>query len=365
MDGPAVVTGGSGRGPYTGGSAGAPPVPPPGGYRAAQRIAPPPAAAPAPAEAEPAPRPTVASWIALLGTIALGFVLLILWAAGSPGAIYGVAMLVLQLVVVVAIVAALVDPRGRRLGSAALVIALVLNVGTIGAASALTHPPAPPGSVASDPEDDYWAAYPGIRGWSSSEILARPSLEEVQREADRMLAAVRARLARDFGVEWVRGLPGYLRHERNGYGGESMLVEFGSGNWATTTPVTDYATKIAMMTAIEDVLVGEDFWGMFAFNEPSSGFDDAYLERLYGGTDPRTQPEWEWYTDNSPGPIRFYAMITDLTHDDSGAFRRAREARVAGTAEPVEGLRIMVIVPELLSEDDVEEFLERMADYPF
>jgi len=185
----------------------------------------------------------------------------------------------------------------------------------------------------------------------------------VQGTAEELLAAVRSRLTSEFGVEWVAGIPGYLRAERNGYGGESLLVEYGSGYWSTTTPVTDYELKLEMMGVIDEVVAEHGFWYMVAFNDPASGFDPAYLERLYGGTDPRTQPAWEWYTDNEPDPIRFYAMISDLTHDDDGSFRAAREARVAGTAEPLEGLRIMVIVPEVLSEADVEEFLERMEDY--
>jgi hypothetical protein len=37
---------------------------------------------------------------------------------------------------------------------------------------------------------------------------------------------------------------------------------------------------------------------------------------------------------------------------------------VAGTDEPLEGLRISFLVPEVLSEHDVDEFTRRMADYP-
>lgn len=43
----------------------------------------------------------------------------------------------------------------------------------------------------------------------------------------------------------------------------------------------------------------------------------------------------------------------------------AREAVVAGTDEPVEGLRISFLVPEMLSEADVDEFTTRMDGYPF
>jgi hypothetical protein len=349
------------RSQYSGGSEGAPPAPPPGGYRGARRVptaAPPPAAAAAP----PKPSASLLSWIALGAAVLFALVLLSMWAAGATPSIYGVAMLAVQLAVVIAVVAALADKRGRALGSIALAIVLLVNVGTIGAASAIGHHPGT-ASAASDPEDDYWAAYPGISGQSEDEILDRISLEDAVAESDALMAAIRARLTRDFGFEWVQGIPGNIRNERNGYGGESMLVQYTSVTWATTVPITDYDLKLDVMYTISDVLVDYGLWSAVAFNEESSGFDPAYIERLYGSTDPHTQPLWEWYSDNDPGPIHFYASISDFTHDDDGTFRAAREAQVAGTAEPPEGLQIAVLLREVLSEADVDEFTERMQDY--
>jgi hypothetical protein len=358
VDGSTVVSPRGDRSRYTGASQGAPPPPPPGGYRAARRVPPP----PPPAVSAPAVkvRSSILSRIALGAAATLALVLLIMWAARATGAIYAGVTLALQLAVVVAVVAALVDIRGRRLGGIALAIVLVINVGTIGAASALSFHP---GSVVvADPEADHWAAYPGISGQSESEILARPSLEEVQQTADVVLAAVRARLTSEFGFEWVEGVAGGIRPERNGYGGESMLVQYRSSNWATTTPITDHGLKLQVMNTISEVLVEHGFWYSVAFNEPESGFDPAYLERLYGSDDPRTQPMWEWYSDNEPDPMKVYSTLIDLTHDD-GSFRAAREGQVGSSGEPIEGLRLMVLVPEVLSEADVQEFQERMEEY--
>jgi hypothetical protein len=346
---------------YSGGSAGAPPSPPPGGYRGARRVP----DAPPPLVAAPAPpfRPSALGWIALAAAALLGLVLLGMWGAGATDAIYGVVTLAFQLGVAITVVAALVDRRGRALGSIALAIVLLVNVGTIGAASAIAHHP---GSVtaAPDPEADYWAAYPGIRDQSEDEILARMSLEQAVSAGDQLMAAIRSRLSSEYGFEWVQGIEGGTRNERNGYGGESMLVQYDSGNWATTEPITDYEQKLDVMDTIDEVLEDYGFWAAISFNEPSSGFDPAYIERLYGSTDPRTQPLWEWYSDNYPEPLLFYATVSDLTHDD-GRFRAAREAQVAGTTEPLEALIISVLIPEVLSEADVAEFQERMADYPY
>jgi len=352
------------RSQYSGGSEGAPPSPPPGGYRGARRV---PAdlasSARSSSASPPEPKipPSVLSWIALGAAALFALVLLGMWAAGATQAIYSVAALAFQLGVVIAVVAALADRRGRALGSIALALVLLVNVGTIGAASAVGRHP---GAVATaDPEDDYWAAYPGIRDQSEDEILARMSLEQAVVAGDELLAAIRARLSREFGFEWVQGVGGATRNERNGYGGESMLVQYTSQNWATTEPITDYELKLEVMDTIDEVLEDYGFWGLVAFNEPSSGFDPAYIERLYGSANPRTQSLWESYSDNEPGPISFYADISDLTHDDDGTFRAAREAQVAGSAEPIEGLRISILLRAVLREADVEEFRERMEDY--
>ena len=355
-----MVTAGSDRNPYTGGSEGAPPSPPPGGYRGARRVTP---AQPDPVVTAPTPkvRPSRLSWITLGAAAVFALVLLGMWAAGATDAIYATATVGFQVAVAIAVVASLAAPGGRTLGVVALALVVLVNVGTIGAASAIGHPPGTT-STTTDPEDDYWAAYPGIRGQGEYEILDRTSLEVAARQGDDLLAAIRSRLSREYGFEWVQGVAGGIRAERNGYGGESMLVQYTSVTWATTEPITDYELKLDVMSTIDEVLAEHGFWGAVSFNEPSSGFDPAYIERLYGSTNPRTQSLWEWYSDNEPEPIRFYADISDLTFDD-GRFRAAREAQVAGTAEPLEGLLLFVYIPEVLSEADVAEFQERMKDY--
>lgn len=346
------------RTPYLGGADGAPPLPPPGGYRAAQRVQ---TVEPPTEPAEPRRRTGALGWSALVAASVFGLVLLIMWAAGATQAIYGLVTLTLQLAVVVTVVAALVSARNRRFGAIAVTIVLLVNIGTIGAASALVSHP---GTGTTDPTDDYWAAYPGIKGQTADEILARTSLESTQETAADVMAEIRQRLTAQFGFAWVEGRGSDIRAERNGYGGESMLVQYTSERWSTTEPVTDHQLKLDAMRVIDEVLADYGFYALVPLNDPSTGFDPAYLERFYGSTDPRTQVEWEWYSDDWPGPMRFYANVTDLTHDDDGGFRTAREGQVAGTDEPLEGLRISFLVPEVLSEHDVDEFTRRMADYP-
>jgi len=350
------------RAVYSGGSDGAPPTPPPGGYRTSRVPTGPSAGRPVAVPAEGRVRPSVGSVVVLAVAGVFAFVLLIMWAAGATSAIYSVAMLVLQLALVVAVIAVAVSARGRSFGSIALAIILLVNVGTIGAASAVSRPPTT--AAVADPEADYWAAYPGIRYQTTDEILARLSLEDATSEGDSVLAAIRAGLTDRFGYEWVQGVAGTTRNERNGYGGESMLVSYDSGNWSTAEAIGDHEQKLAAMDAIDDVLLDYGYSDLYSLNDPANGFDPDFLERLYGSADIRTQAVWEWVSVDGSGVIRIYATLVDLSGDDDGTFRAIREGQVADSGEPLEGLRISVYAPEVLSEADVDEFLERMADYP-
>ena len=238
----------------------------------------------------------------------------------------------------------------------AIIVGGVVIAGIAGTVSSLSGPDGP---LADD-----WSRYPGTYSTDPREVLASASKEEVLDDVYALQEEFRDRLRDEYGFIWIQDYPERIEPEDNGYGGESMLVQYDSGNWATTVPITDYDLKLEVLDVIDEVLAEYEFWSMIAFNEPSSGFDPAYIERLYGSANPRTQSLWESYTDNDPGPILFYATISDLTHDDDGRFRAAREGQVAGTQEPIEGLLISVLIPEVLSEADVEEFQRRMEDYP-
>ena len=119
------------RARYVAGSEGAPPVPPPGGYRNARRQAGPVVQHPgAPAMSGTATAAEGASeekkpanafgWVALIVGILFALILLITLAVGATDALYGVTMLALQLVVVAVIIGALFTARGRTLGACLL-----------------------------------------------------------------------------------------------------------------------------------------------------------------------------------------------------------------------------------------------------
>jgi hypothetical protein len=88
------------------------------------------------------------------------------------------------------------------------------------------------------------------------------------------------------------------------------------------------------------------------------------IAKLYGSDDPRSQHTWEYYTENYPDPLRFYANIYDLSQDQDGGFLAAREAQHARTGEPLEGLQLVVLASGVLSEADREAFQTKLQDYP-
>lgn len=360
---------------YIAGTEGAPPVPPPGGYRNARRQQSP-VGMPLPvaptysagetAEAASEKKPSsVLSRIVLGVAITFAVVLLITMFAGGTDALYGVTMLALQLVVVGLVIASLFSSRGRMLGSIALVVTLLFNVATVGSMGALqTSATGSYDGVKSD-EQKHEEAYPGIKGEDPQLALDQPSLEEIRTAADAMFLDVRTQLTERYGYEWVQVGDEDLRPERNGYGGESMLFEYRTGAWATTEPIQDYSRKVEVMDLIDDIAVQHGMYGLYAFNDPTnSSMDPTMISKLYGSDDPRTQHTWESYTEDYSGPLRFYANIFDLSQDQTGSFTKTREAQNARTGEPVEGLQLFVIASAVLSDEDRDAFTEKLKEYP-
>ncbi|MEU4014117.1 hypothetical protein AB0E56_02520 [Microbacterium sp. NPDC028030] len=367
------------RARYIAGTEGAPPVPPPGGYRGARRhasgtapaSAPSPLAAPVAAPIEtttPADQKTPANalgWIALAASILFALVLLGTLFAGGTDILYGVTMLTVQLVVAATIVAALFSARGRTLGAIALVVAALFNVATVGGMSALQTSASGNYEGTKSAAQKHAEAYPGIKGTDPQQTLAQQSLDDVRAQSETLFADIRARLTEEFGYTWTQVGDEDLRPERNGYGGESMLVEYTSPSWATEQPIQDYDRKLEVMAVIDDVVLQSGLWELYSFNDPTnSGIDQGMIAKLYGSDDPRTQHTWEYYTENYPDPLRFYANVYDLSQDHDGGFRAAREAQNARTGEPLEGLQLVVIASGVLSEADRAEFETKLQDYP-
>ncbi|WP_433675728.1 hypothetical protein [Microbacterium gorillae] len=364
---------------YVTSSDGAPPVPPPGGYRGARNpdlekarhalVSPVdllarPVASPAPVADGPRPLRRVGI-VALVAAIGWAVVLLGALAVSATDFLFNLNVVVIQLLIVGVIVASVILRDARRLGGIALAIALVFNVVTIGGVSAVRT--AAQGSYEGQKTEQQklWERYPGVKGMSTTEIKAQPSLEEVRARTEEILTAVRERLSADYGVTWVQQpVPEDISPERNGYGGESMLRTYTSTIWSTNEAITDNALKLQMMHTIDDVLFSYGMSQYYPVNDPAeSTIDPSIIEKMFGSTDPDLQAQWEWASYDYDTGGWFYGDLYDLSKDTTGRFRTERQADHDRTGVPMEGLSIMLRAEKLLSESDVATFDQRMSEY--
>lgn len=362
------------RSRYIGGAEGAPPLPPPGGYHGARRV---PGALDAAAGLPPASgdltytsAPAEKKSVNTLGLVAISaavlfvLVMLLMMGAGGTDALYGASMLVVQFVVIGVIIAALVTPRGRMLGTIALALTLVFNVATVGAMGALRSAATHAYDGAKTEQQKHEQGYPGMKGVANSDVLNGPSLEDVQAQGDQLMAEVRKRLTARYGYTWVQTGAVDISPERNGYGGESMLRRYTSTAWTTEQPVQDIQRKREVMRVIDEVLAERDMPQLYPLNEPGSGISDDMVAKLYGSSDPARQHTWEYYSDTYPEPLRFYADVLDLSNDPTGEFRTQREAVQQQLGEPLEGLQLIILAREVLPEADRSAYEEKLKDYP-
>jgi hypothetical protein len=363
------------RSTYVGGSEGAPPLPPPGGYRGARRTQEGLDAAAGLAQASgdvtytaaPAAETkhvTVLGLVALIGTVLFVLVMLLMMGAGGTGALYGTSMIVVQFVVLGAIIAALLTRRGRMLGAVALAVTLVFNVATVGAMGALRSAATHAYSGTKTTKQTHEAGYPGIKGVSNDDVLTQPSLEDVQSQGDELMAAIRERLSSVYGLTWVQTGAVDVSPERNGYGGESMLKRYTSTVWSSVQPVQDNRRKSEIMSTVDQVLAEKGMSQLYALNEAGTGISDDMLAKLYGSADPARQHTWEYYSDTYPDPLRFYAYANDLSKDPTGEFRTEREALQKQTGEPLEGIQLMVFARQVLPAKDRAAYQDKLKGYP-
>ncbi|MFK4790786.1 hypothetical protein [Microbacterium sp. ZW T5_56] len=364
---------------YVTSSEGAPPLPPPGGYRGARNpdlekarhalVSPVdllarPVVSSTPVVDGPRPLRRVGI-VALVAAIGWAVVLLGALAVSATDFLFNLNVVVIQLLIIGVIVAAVILKDARRLGGIALAIALVFNVVTIGGVSAVRT--AAQGSYEGQKTEQQklWERYPGVKGMSTAEIKAQPSLEEVRARTEEVLGAVRERLSADYGVTWVeQPVAEDVSPERNGYGGESMLRTYTSTIWSTNEAITDNALKLQMMHSIDDVLFSYGMSEYYPVNDPSeSTIDPSIIEKMFGSTDPDLQAQWEWAAYDYDTGGWFYGDLYDLSKDTTGRFRTERQADHDRTGVPMEGLSIMLRAEKLLSEGDVTAFDQRMSEY--
>ncbi|MFE6996329.1 hypothetical protein ACFVAE_10255 [Microbacterium sp. NPDC057659] len=355
------------RSRYLGSDQGAPPVPPPGGYHGARRTNAAPAQPAAPQVVQldlPKTKPNGLGWAALVASILFALILLGAMIGGGADPVYSLTVVVLQLVVAGVIIAALLTAKGRMLGAIALAIALLFNVATVGAVGAVVASATHSYDGVKSDKQKHEEAYPGVKGTSNSEVLAQSSLEDVQASGDELMAEIRARLTDEFGYTWKKSGSPSTRHERNGYGGESLLQQYTSEQWTTNEPVRDNDRKRAIASVIDEVLAERGMYDLYPLNSAESGISSDMVAKLYGSADVEEQHTWEWYSDAYPDPMMLYVDVFDPSKDPTGEAQTDREAKHTATGEPVEGVQLTIIARKLLSEKDRDAFQKRIGEYP-
>ncbi|MGF3052498.1 hypothetical protein ACQUSY_00820 [Microbacterium sp. YY-03] len=353
---------------YVANSEGAPPVPPPGGYRGAQRSRAPqlPPGAPQPPTGSASDGKPKRAWmgpVALAVAGAFVVVLLIVWNVGGSHTLYGFNMLAIQLAVLAVVLVALFTPGARRWGSLALAVCLVANVATIGAAGALTSAYTGNYENLKTDEQKFWEKYPGIKDEEPIYLIGAPSYEEYKADADEILLKVRERLTADFGFTWTEPADEMKRPIRNGYGGESWFFTYTSQKWMTNEAVHGVSDKTAVVNSINSVAADFGYDELYSLTQPGYR-DDKVLEQLYGSAEPTEQAIWEFYTGDYDADFTLYVQMVDLSMDNAdGKFRKDREDWNARTGEPLEGVIVYVVTGPTISEDDEVAFDELLSDY--
>lgn len=353
---------------YVSSSEGAPPLPPKGGYRGASRVTVQSrSVTETQLETATLERKRVRAhwlgWVALGLTIVFALVLVVMALSGATDALFGMTAFAVQLAVVAVVIAALVTRRARRLGIAALAIALFANLATVGGIGALQTAAAGGYAVSKSTSQLHREAFPGVKDYSEQQILAQPTLEEERQRVAQVFTEMRDRLSRDYGVTWTQTNDELVKPERNGRGGESMLKQVEFDGWTTNEPVHDLKTKRDMLSVANEVIAAYNDDPLVAMNEQGFNLPAARMADLYGSVTPDEQAIWEYLSWDGWEPTRLYIGITDLSRDHNGDFRAAAEARRSKPGDPVDGLTLSAYSTPLLAEGDVTEFTERMRGY--
>lgn len=352
---------------YVANSEGAPPVPPPGGYRGAQRNRTPqlpPGTSTPPGGSVDAKKKRV--WMgraALIVAVAFAVVLLIVWNVGGSHTLYGFNMLAVQIAVLAFILVALFTPGARKWASGALALSLLMNVATVGAAGAVTSAYTGNYENLKSDEQKFWEKYPGIKDQEPVYLIGAPSVEEYKADADELLLSVRERLTTDFGFTWTDPTDDMRRPIRNGYGGESWFFTYTSEKWMTNEAVHGVSDKTAVVNSINSVVDEFGYDELYSLTQPGYR-DDKVLEQLFGSAEPTEQVIWEFYTGDYEANFTLYVQIVDLSMDNAdGTFRKDREDWNKRSGEPLEGVNIYVVTGPTISESDEAAFDELLGEY--
>lgn len=209
------------------------------------------------------------------------------------------------------------------------------------------------------PAPDPWSQYPGVPQFSTDQILANQTIEELAPRVDTTMTEIRDAVTKEFGLDWVaQGAP-VVAPEPNRYGGTSLLNTYDSVTWQTIGTIRDDTEKKRLVALVTKIMASNGFGDPELLNTSGpEGIQD------FGGFTLADQGRWV-LAGHPPEVSRGNLELTilDLTKDRTGILTAQSDAAVADLGWEPEYVSISFRGEFMLSEADRGEFERRAARY--
>lgn len=229
----------------------------------------------------------------------------------------------------------------------AVVATVAITAGLLALAQAFS-PPAEP-----------WSRFPGVPQFSTDQILANQTIEQLEPRVDAAMADIRSALTEQFGFTWEQKSESLATRESNRYRGTSLLNEWQSAVWQTTTTLRARADKdLAVMIATK-IMVEHGFGSPALDNvQGPEGLSD------FGGFTLDDQGRWV-LSGHPPEESRGALQLTilDLTQDRTGVLHELSHADVTDHGWEPEYVSLAYYGDFMLSGADRAEFERRAEIY--
>ena len=252
--------------------------------------------------------------------------------------------------------------RNSRVGGIiAIVIAVIVVVAiAVGVVNGISGTSSPFGGNA-------WSEYPGTQYDDPREILAAPSLEDVLERADSFTEEFKAKLREEYSTLWQQEYEGDLSLTSNGYDGDSMLYDYYGPNWLGAAVVNDPDAREHIIDVFEELTIaygGENFY--IANDLYTEAGDEESAISQFGSATRSKQALWSASSDvydlaGLSMNIDVYDSTIPTDEDFTGDYYSRVIELEDGDATLFVTLRLSAYT--LLSEDDREEFTERIRQY--
>jgi hypothetical protein len=209
------------------------------------------------------------------------------------------------------------------------------------------------------PPAEPWSRFPGVPQFSTDQILANQTIEELSPRVDAAMADIREAITAEFGFDWVAKGTDVVARESNRFRGTSMLNTYDSVTWQTKQTLRSKADKNRALAIVTAIMKRHGFGSPALLNIPGpDGMQD------FGEFTLEDQGRWVLAgppPEVSRGSLQF--TILDLDHDRTGLLRAESDAAVASLGWEPEYLSIAYHGDFMLSEADRAEFERRAEIY--